>query len=128
MNILLDTCTYIWFRTEPEKLSKKALALLESPDHNFYVSAVSVWEILIKEKIGKLRIKGDLKKLINVSEIADVFDMLSFTAEDAQQIININLKHKDPFDLMLISQAISNDYILLTPDKHIKKYKLKTVW
>lgn len=128
MNILLDTCTYIWFRTEPEKLSKKAVEIITDKENTFFLSAISIWEINIKVKIGKLQIKGKLEKLTNIHGIADSIMPVGFSMEDAEQITIMSLSHKDPFDLMLICQAITNSFAILTPDPYIKKYRIKTMW
>ena len=128
MKILLDTCSFLWLVTEPEKLSKKAITLIKSKEHTFFLSSISLWEINIKAKIGKLKIEGDLNRLTNSEFFADVFEPLDFTAQDALQITDLKLYHRDPFDLMLILQAITNDLMILTPDRHMSKYKIKTLW
>ena len=128
MNILFDTCTYIWFRTEPEKLSKNAVELIKNKENTFFISAVSFWEINIKVKIGKLQVRGILERLTNINGYEGSIVPLEFTIEDAQQITKIPLSHKDPFDLMLICQAITNSFVILTPDPCIKKYEIKTMW
>lgn len=128
MNILLDTCTYIWFSTEPEKLSKKAVELIGDKHNTFFLSAISLWEINVKIKIGKLHAQGQLEKLTGSQEYADIFKPIGFSVDDASQITKITLHHKDPFDLMLICQAMTHSLAILTPDPHIKRYKLETLW
>lgn len=128
MNILFDTCAYIWYLTEPEKLSKKAIELISDKNNTFFLSSVSIWEILIKIKIGKLQIKGDIDKLTDITMLGDFIKQTKFGSDDANQITKIILHHKDPFDLMLICQSISNSYTILTPDVNIKKYNIQTLW
>jgi PIN domain nuclease of toxin-antitoxin system len=128
MNILLDTCSYIWFITDPGRLSKKAVTLIHDKESVIYLSAISLWEINLKVKIKKLQIKGELGKLIRVEEFEAIIKPLGFLANDSEYISKITLHHKDPFDLMLICQALSNDFTILTPDPHIRKYPIKTIW
>ncbi|MGI8420523.1 MAG: type II toxin-antitoxin system VapC family toxin [Candidatus Levyibacteriota bacterium] len=128
MNILLDTCSYIWLRTEPQKLSKYAAELIKDKENNFFLSVISLWEINLKIKIGKLHLEGELESLTNSQDFEDIIKPLSFYTKDAEQVIKMKLHHKDPFDLMLISQAMTNSYTILTPDPFIRKYSIKTMW
>lgn len=128
MNILLDTCTYIWFRTNPDKLSEKAVKLINDPHCIFFLSAISLWEINMKVKIGKLKVEGDLEELTHVQNLADIIKPLAFSIEDTEHITKMNLHHRDPFDLMLVCQALTNSLTILSPDPYIKKYNIQTIW
>lgn len=123
MTYLLDTHYMIWAITEPKKLSPEVRKLLTDPDNRIIVSAVSFWEISLKSSIGKLDITG-----FSPSELPDACLSIGFEIEDlkAAESSTFHLltapHHRDPFDRMLIWQAISNDYTLISIDKQIRKY------
>jgi PIN domain nuclease of toxin-antitoxin system len=132
MEYLIDTHTLIWAITDTEKLSKKAKKILESEENTIYVSSVCFWEISLKFSIGKLELSGmvpsDFPKLAE----ALGFDFISLSAEDAASYHHLTSSHhKDPFDRMLIWQAIQHKLIIVTKDQKFENYSdqgLKVVW
>lgn len=132
MKYLLDTHTLIWLFTNEEKLSDKVKIILENPKNEIYVSAISFWEISLKNSIGKLELHGgDTTILLKQSEI-NGFKVIPLTAEVCSSFDKLTVfYHRDPFDRMLIWQAISEGFILISKDAIISLYKsegLKTIW
>jgi PIN domain nuclease of toxin-antitoxin system len=133
VKILLDTHTMIWALLAPDKLSKRARQALENPDNRVFVSAVSFWEISLKEGMGKLRITG-----------AKAVDFPRFCEEQGWELLPLDPRaaagygslsqptgHKDPFDRMLAHVAISGGMGLVSRDKAMDAYKpdgLKRLW
>jgi PIN domain nuclease of toxin-antitoxin system len=123
MNLLLDTHILLWVLLEPQKLDKRIKHFLEQPESNVYISNLCLWEISLKYGSGKLKLDRIVPD-----------DILSFTKEAGFVIKNINEKeattfyqltgnyHKDPFDRMMIWQAICNNFTFVTDDKQVRKY------
>jgi PIN domain nuclease of toxin-antitoxin system len=129
---LLDTHVFLWLIFDVKKVPKDLLTILAKKENILYISAVSLWEISIKYKIGKLDLGNytpqELMLLCNDYNII----VVDLKAEETSTLYKLNAEyHKDPFDRLLIWQAIQNNYTLVTIDKNIKLYKsegLKTIW
>ena len=118
MNLLLDTHIYIWCLEDNKKLKNQAKNLIIDADV-VYVSMLSTWEIAIKTGLGKLTI--DAKKMMSGIEL-NGFKELPLTNTHILQLETLPLHHRDPFDRMLIAQAISEPLIFLTADKNLQHY------
>ncbi|MGE0770513.1 MAG: type II toxin-antitoxin system VapC family toxin [Cyclobacteriaceae bacterium] len=132
MNYLLDTHALIWVLEDHKNLSANARKTIQDQSNAIFVSSVNLWEISLKVSIGKLVLTG-----VDVGQLPNLFDQMDFgffplTPEDAATYHDLQADyHRDPFDRMLIWQAIRNDFILITRDPYIKKYEtdgLKTFW
>ena len=121
MKILIDTHIFLWAIAAPEKLSQKHKEALERLSNTIYVSSVSVTELMIKSSIGKLDVDFDPIAVAKKSG----FEMLDFSCEDAFALKEMPFHHKDPFDRMLISQAINRNYTLMSEDGKFKAYGCK---
>jgi PIN domain nuclease of toxin-antitoxin system len=132
MRYLLDTHSLIWLVTDTKKLSIKVRKIFEDTENQIHVSAISFWEIALKFSLGKLELKGgDAKDLLR--ECTNLgFKTLSLEPEVSATFGQFSVfYHRDPFDRMLIWQAISDNYTLITKDSTINLYKtegLKTIW
>ncbi len=123
MKYLLDTHILIWSLIDTKKLSKTVKSILENPTNTIYVSCVNFWEISIKNSLGNLEI-NNLKpdELIFYSEEMGL-KLIDLTVKETATLYKLsNIHHKDPFDRILIWQAIKNDFIFISDDKYIKKY------
>ena len=118
MRLLLDTHIFYWSFYERGRLSQKTLELIDGAEAIF-VSSASIWEIAIKVRLGK--IKADLLELIDHIE-ASGFQELPVWSRHAILVADLPLHHTDPFDRLLIAQAISEPLHLLTTDAQLKKY------
>ena len=129
MNLLLDTCTLLWSAFEVKKLSKQSTHLIEDPDNVLFLSAVSVWEIEVKYRSGKIKLNDRSPKefIAEARKKLDLYD-LSFDVNAALLHEHLPPIHRDPFDRMLICQANEHNLTLLTPDDEVKQYDVKTEW
>lgn len=121
MNYLLDTHIVLWSLFAPKKLKKKVASLIESRDSILYVSIVSVIEISIKKSIGKLDIDDSYLDILKEEN----FNFLPIELEDAKLIQSLPLIHKDPFDRLLIAQAINRDFTIITKDAFFQAYDIR---
>lgn len=131
MKILLDTCTFLWTISEPKSLSPSALKTLQNANNQLFLSPISLWEVLIKLGKGKLSINtGGLAVedfLIQQRKLHGIESLL-LNESSVKQLAKLPSLHQDPFDRMLICQAIANNMVLVTPDKYIQNYSLQTLW
>ena len=118
MEILIDTHIFLWLATDPDKLSNKHLALLQARKNRLYLSAMSIAEVMIKDSIGQIDIGFDILKACDVMEI----NLLDFDAVSAMKLGMLPMHHKDPFDRMLIAQAITHSMTFCTVDRKMAHY------
>jgi PIN domain nuclease of toxin-antitoxin system len=133
MIYLLDTHAFIWATLDTAKLSKKAKEIISDRNNEIFVSTVTFWEITLKASIKKLTFEK-----IDIKDFPRYAREMGFTIMDMKERETITFhelplkgNHKDPFDRMLIWQAITNDMILLSKDTLIKQYKengLRITW
>ena len=126
MKILVDTHCLLWILNNPERLSQAKRHVLGLDTTEVYASSVNFWEISLKSAIGKIKLKkysvDEIVQNVNESNI----QMINLTPEEAISYHKLPItEHKDPFDRMLIWQAIQNDYHFMTEDTLIKKYSEK---
>lgn len=132
MNFLMDTHSLIWVLEDNKNLSPVARATILDLNNQIFVSTINLWEISLRSSIGKLVLEGfDITTLPTLIKKMD-FDILTLSAEDASSYHLLGEKfHRDPFDRMLIWQAIRNNFALITKDPIIKLYEsegLRTLW
>jgi PIN domain nuclease of toxin-antitoxin system len=132
MNFLIDTHTFLWSITEPERLGPKGRGILEETDNRIWISVVSYWEISLKVALGKMTmINLQPEQLPEVADRMD-FETLPLSAAEAATFYRLpKLRHKDPFDRLLIWQAIRNKMPLISKDSSLQDYKklgLKLIW
>jgi PIN domain nuclease of toxin-antitoxin system len=124
MNYLLDTHTFIWSITDTNKLSATAISEITNTDNQIFISAISFWEIALKSALGKLTISGLSIEELPSYAVQMGFSLLSLTPAISASYMRLAATyHKDPFDRMLIWQAINLDYTLITCDATINKYQ-----
>lgn len=128
MKLLLDTHTFIWWDSEPEKLSPGVLALCQDQANTILLSVVSVWEMQIKLQLGKLKLKLPLAELIATQRQANHIEILSITLDHVLALERLEAIHRDPFDRLLIAQANVEDIAIATIDPMIPTYPVKVVW
>ncbi|PJE61919.1 PIN domain nuclease [Candidatus Roizmanbacteria bacterium CG10_big_fil_rev_8_21_14_0_10_39_12] len=130
MNILLDTSTFIWTISNPDRLSKKAKEVYLDEDNACFLSVVSTWEMIVKFNFGKLPLPEQPEKIITSQVAQHSIQIISLEMNDILQLSKLhNIKsHKDPFDRMLACQSLARKMPILTPDPWIKAYEVKTIW
>ncbi|MBW3624962.1 MAG: type II toxin-antitoxin system VapC family toxin [Armatimonadetes bacterium] len=127
MNALLDTHTFIWWDSDPAKLSAQVLALLHDPTITIWLSVVSVWEILIKHQMGKLELNAPLATLI-AQQQANGIQILPISLVHVLEVGNLPPFHKDPFDRLLIAQANIEGLVVLSIDSVFARYSVNVMW
>ena len=132
MNCLLNTHTLIWAVTEPQKLSNRVKAILEDDDNEIFVSAISFWEIALKHSLHKLNLEALTPTDFLTAAIETGFRLLNLDSQTAITYHTLAATHhRDPFDRMLIWQALKNNYWLISKDESIHKYadiSLNVLW
>jgi PIN domain nuclease of toxin-antitoxin system len=121
MRLLLDTLILLWGAVEPERLPKSTSSLIESPDNEIMFSAVSLWEIAIKTSRGRADFRVDAG-VLRRSLFDNGYSELVVTGAHAAALMNLAPVHKDPFDRMLVAQAMIEGLTLLTADPVVAKY------
>ena len=128
MNILLDTCAFLWIVSDSPELSDTARRLFSAPENDVYLSAASAWEIIVKHGLGQLPLPEAPHRFIHTWRTKHHIDTLPIDEASVLQLSRLPEYHKDPFDRIIICQAIANSLVLLTPDPHISRYPVRTVW
>ena len=128
MKILLDTHTFIWWSSAPERLSDKGLALCQDTDNALLLSVASVWEMQIKMQLEKLKLDLPLKELIASQQDKNSLQVLPVELDHVLELNNLPFHHNDPFDRLLIAQAKTEDAFLLSKDKAFSEYTVKLLW
>ena len=123
---LLDTHTLLWFLRDSPQLSSKALELITT-ENKVYVSIASLWEIAIKKSIGKLEFEHSIEKIAELCHEKDIL-ILQIQPKYFDKIIKLPNIHNDPFDRLIIAQAIIENLVIITKDTIIPKYSVKTIW
>ena len=128
MNYLLDTHALIWFFNGDQQLSDDALSRIENPDNSKYVSMISLWEISIKIGLGKLEFDGDTEEIARLIDF-NGFELLPISIAHLTEYEKLPFLHRDPFDRLLVCQAIAEALGIITKDVNIRKYKgIHTYW
>jgi len=127
MAYLLDTHTFLWFLNGSDDLSAKARKAVEDNRQLNYVSIVSFWEIAIKISLGKLELGISYEEL-QLQTIKNGFEFLPLTFEHSAGLIGLEFHHRDPFDRMIISQAIVEGLTIIGKDQNFPKYPVKLLW
>lgn len=132
MKLLLDTHSFLWALFAPDKLSKKARSAILSPENDVFVSVVTFWEISLKYALGKIKIKGLLPQDLPGAAREAFFEILRLEPEDAASFHALpRHAHKDPFDRLIIWQAIQRSCFLVSADRLFILYRdsgLKLLW
>lgn len=127
MKLLLDTHTFIWWDKDPGRLSGMALAALKDPANSLLLSVVSVLEIVVKQQLGKLTLHLPLNNIL-AQQQANGLQPLELQMAHVLAVENLPLLHKDPFDRLLIAQAIVESATLVSADAIIAQYAVSVLW
>jgi PIN domain nuclease of toxin-antitoxin system len=117
-NYLLDTHILLWWLSDADKLSPEVFEIISDSTNIIYISSASIWEIAIKEALGKLKIDAPLETIIEENGFLE----LKVSARCANRTKSLAKIHRDPFDRMLIAQAMEEDLTLITVDRYILQY------
>ena len=128
MKLLLDTCTFLWIVADAHALSRRARELFRAADTDVYLSAASAWEIAVKHGLGRLPLPSPPDRFVREMREAHAIAPLPIDEESALHVTRLPGLHRDPFDRMLVSQAIVHGLTILTPDPLIAQYPGRTTW
>ncbi|HEX7469123.1 MAG TPA: type II toxin-antitoxin system VapC family toxin [Verrucomicrobiae bacterium] len=128
MNLLLDTHVFIWLDDNRDKLSPLVIDLCTDRTDTLWLSVVVVWEIQTKLQIGKLKLRGSLAEIIRDQKQVNGIQILALNLPHVMELQNLPAHHKDPFDRMLIAQAKSEDWKIVSKDPEFKTYPVTVVW
>lgn len=128
MKLLLDTHAFIWWDSDPLRLSQNALRLCQDPGNRLLLSAGSAWEMQIKIQIGKLRLALSLEELLGNQQRVNNLEMLPITLGHILGLERLPMHHRDPFDHLLIAQAIAEGAALVSGDSIFADYPVEVVW
>jgi PIN domain nuclease of toxin-antitoxin system len=129
MQLLLDTHTFLWLYHEKDKLSRHAAIILNDSNNQFYISHASVWEISIKVGLGKLMLPKPLIDLLAYAE-SDGFSLLPIKLAHLLHVQGLPrfADHRDPFDRLIVSQAIVEQFGILSADSKLDGYNVNRLW
>jgi PIN domain nuclease of toxin-antitoxin system len=128
MKYLLDTATFLWLVAGSPELSPAARDAIADPENEVFLSAVSAWEIAIKHALGRLPLPRPAEKFVPSERERAGVSSLPLDEESTLHVHRLPAIHRDPFDRMLVCQAIVHGLLLLTPDPQIARYPVRTAW
>lgn len=128
MGLLLDTHAYLWFVAGDPRLSTTAAQRIGDPGERVLVSVLVAWEIAIKQGTGKLVLNHRLQDLWPRSIAENEFDVLNVTTDHVLALAPLPLHHRDPFDRLLIAQAIAEDHQIISADTAFDAYPITRIW
>ncbi|MCW5867665.1 MAG: type II toxin-antitoxin system VapC family toxin [Candidatus Eremiobacteraeota bacterium] len=128
MKYLLDTCVLIWLTSDPEHLSAAAVQALEDPSARLFVSDASVWELCLKWQSGKMQLPQPPRNWVEDQQKIWSLETAKIERAHLYRMSELPEHHRDPFDRLLIAQAIESGLHILTPDAQIRKYPVAIIW
>jgi PIN domain nuclease of toxin-antitoxin system len=126
--LLLDTHAFVWFVNGDARLSPDAADRIAAPDTRVFVSVVSAWELVIKLRTGKLVLDRPIADWWSFNTAENGFEVLNITSGDVLAVDPLPLHHRDPFDRLLIAQAIQRDLNVVTADDAFAAYPVQRIW
>ncbi len=128
MNLLLDTATFLWYVSADRRLPVPTRDLIRAAENDVWLSAVSIWEVVVKSQIDRLQLPGPAWSYVTTQRERHAIASLSLEEGAIANLAKLPAFHRDPFDRMLICQALYHDLTLVTSDATIERYPVKTVW
>jgi PIN domain nuclease of toxin-antitoxin system len=128
VKLLLDTCTFLWVLADARPLSRRARDLVLDPGNEVFLSAASAWEIALKHALGRLPLPAPPAQFVPAERERHGIDALSIDEESVLQVAKLPHLHRDPFDRVIVCQAIVHGMAVLTPDPLVAQYPVRVVW
>jgi PIN domain nuclease of toxin-antitoxin system len=128
MKLLLDTHAFLWFITDAPSLSSKARELIEDSDNDITLSVASLWEMAIKVSLGKLTISQPLNMFMAQQLHLNAINLLNISVDHAAMVATLPFHHRDPFDRLLVAQAIVERLSFLSVDTVFDAYGVDRKW
>jgi PIN domain nuclease of toxin-antitoxin system len=128
VKLLLDTCAFLWAIEGGDELSPTAREALVDPANDVFLSAVSVWEIAIKHGLGRLPLPEPPERYVPAQRSARGITALALDEDAVLQLPRLPALHRDPFDRVLVCQALAGGLSIVTPDPEICRYPVRILW
>jgi PIN domain nuclease of toxin-antitoxin system len=128
MKLLLDTHAFLWFITDDPALSRESKRLVEEPENDVILSVASLWEMAIKVSLGKLTISQPFEPFITSQLAANAISLLNISTGHVAVVATLPFHHRDPFDRLLIAQAMVEQLPVLSTDPVFDSYPIKRLW
>ena len=128
MKLLLDTHTLLWFGLGDPRLSAAARALIDDPAHDKWVSPASYWEIAIKIRLGKYTLPSEYEDFMEKAIAGNGFEVLPVELKHTAVLTTLPLHHRDPFDRLIIAQAMVEDISVVSSDDAFDAYPVRRLW
>jgi len=128
VRLLLDTAPFLWWITDNDRLSERARELLGDADNEVWFSAVSSWELVIKAALGRVRLPEKAERFIPKHLAINGFQILPIHLRHTLRVAGLPDHHRDPFDRLLVAQALVEGLTLLSTDRQFSRYAAPVVW
>jgi PIN domain nuclease of toxin-antitoxin system len=128
MRCLLDSHAFLWFIGGDARLGERALETISDIENEVLLSIASLWEIAIKHSLGKLELAQPFPELVQRQLIANEIELLAINPKHLFTLVDLPFHHRDPFDRLIIAQAISEGIPVLSGDGEFRKYPVQTLW
>jgi len=128
VRLLLDTHCFLWLNSEPDRVSRDAMAACRDEANALHLSLVSLWEIQIKQQLGKLNLAVPWTSMVETQQQANGLQTLPLSVAQIQALQQLPPHHRDPFDRMLIAQARSEGMTLVSADQSFAAYEVPVLW
>jgi PIN domain nuclease of toxin-antitoxin system len=128
MKVLVDTCTFLWMADDAPELSRQARTIVTDPNNDVYLSAASAWEIAIKHALGKLPLPEPPRRFVPTQRTLLALTALPIEEAAVLALDRLPALHRDPFDRVLICQALTHGLAIISPDPQIQQYPIPTLW
>ena len=126
--LLLDTHTFLWWVDDAPELRGKARRAIADVNNECCLSMASCWEMAIKASLGKLRLAKSVERFISEQLAANGFALLNITLGHAAKVEKLPFHHRDPFDRLLVAQAMTEKLIIVSADTVFSRYGVKVLW
>ena len=127
MEFLLDTYTFLWFASGDEKLPKTIQEAIKNINNSCFLSVASMWEIVIKQRLGKLNSTMKIDKLFKLAQKNQI-EILQISSDHLLKLSKLPLKHNDPFDRLIIAQSQAENLVVISKDDAFKEYQINLIW
>lgn len=127
MNLLLDTHAFVWFMDGDSSLPRSSRLAIENIQNNCFISIASIWEIAIKYSLGNLKLSGEFGQIKDFLESNEI-QLLPIGFDHLQKLLSLAYHHRDPFDRVIISQALVENFAIITKDKNFPRYTSNILW
>jgi PIN domain nuclease of toxin-antitoxin system len=128
MRYLLDTHSFLWFIAGDEQMSEKARHLIEDVENDIDLSVRSLWEMSIKMSLGKLTFSRPFSEIIPQQIKQNSIDLMPIAMQDMSRLVDLPFHHRDPFDRLIIVQAMTRNIPVIGDDAEFSNYPVELVW